>query len=58
MQRRVHDLERRIIDARSLVLDSRLRLKDYLKGIQKIIDRPDLHDERDPDRDILGISVL
>ena len=52
------DLERRIIDARSLVLSSRLRLKDYLKGIQKIIDRPDLHDERDPDRDILAISAL
>lgn len=39
-------------------MDSRLRLKDYLRGIQKIIDRPDLHDERDPDRDILGVSVL
>ena len=51
-------MERRIIDARSLVIDSRLRLKDYLKGIQKIIDRPDVQDERDPDRDILAISVL
>lgn len=58
VQRRVLDLERRIIDARSLVVDSRLRLKDYLKGIQKIIDRPDIHDAKDPDKDLLSISVL
>ena len=48
----------RSIDARSLVIDSRLRFKDYLKGIQKIIDRSDLQDERDPDKDLFAISVL
>lgn len=58
VQRRVQELERRIIDAKSLVFDSRLRLKDYLKGIQKIIDRPDIDDAKDPDKDLFLISVL
>ena len=55
---RIRDLERRILDTKSLLIASRLRFKDYLKGIQKIIDRPDLEDDRDHDRAILAISVL
>jgi hypothetical protein len=41
---RVLDLNRRIEDAKRLVSYSRLRLKDYLRGIQKIVDRPDIAD--------------
>ena len=55
---RIRELERRILDTKGLLIASRLRFKDYLKGIQKIIDRPDLDDEKDRDRAILTISVL
>jgi V-type H+-transporting ATPase subunit a len=42
---RIRELERRILDTKGLLIASRLRFKDYLKGIQKIIDRADLYDE-------------
>jgi hypothetical protein len=55
---RIRDLERRILDTKNLLIASRLRFKDYLKGIQKIIDQSDLADEKDRDKAILTISVL
>ena len=51
-------MERRILETKSLLIASRLRFKDYLNGIQKIIDRSDLEDNKDQDKAILTVSVL